>query len=41
VAVAELAAAYGWSTSPTRTELEQALTSAPVGRQLIEVALAR
>lgn len=43
VAVAELAAAYGWEYTParTRTELDQALTSAPSGRQIIEVALAR
>lgn len=43
VSVAELAAAYGWEYTParTRTELDQALTSAPSGRQIIEVALAR
>lgn len=43
VALDALAAAYGWDyvRATTRTELDQALTGAVPGRQLIEVALAR
>lgn len=43
VALDAIAAAYGWEyvRATTRAELDQALTGAVAGRQLIEVALAR
>ena len=43
VDLAPLAAAYGWEyvRVATRAELDQALTARVVGRQIIEVALAR
>ncbi|MBN9215679.1 MAG: 2-succinyl-5-enolpyruvyl-6-hydroxy-3-cyclohexene-1-carboxylic-acid synthase [Microbacterium sp. SCN 70-200] len=43
VDIAQLAAAYGWEyvRATTRTELDQALTSAVSGRQIVEVLLDR
>lgn len=43
VSLADLASAYGWAyvRATTRTELDQALTAAVTGRQLVEVVLAR